>query len=187
MSSSLLELKDDLERDPSSFWLELFSELESEWDAEGYLCELFHASLRVGIGGMGTLWPPQQTRRGGNLNEPVIIRQVPGDGCCLFHAVAIRLNLIQGRHLRNGRRRKLEGTQVALCNVLERPIHAYELVASESNIDDGDTKRVGIPDITPGIDKENGNHFMAIFPVNTMRKHVNITRDEFHSETEAAS
>ncbi|KAL3774383.1 hypothetical protein ACHAW5_007943 [Stephanodiscus triporus] len=272
---------------------------------QGYLCELFR---RIpGEWESAERTPPAAAPDGArNLNEPVIIRQVPGDGCCLFHAVAISLNLIQGRHLRmddveslrelkvmsrslrhtaveclrschkghrkDGRsgnsvvRKKykrlfIQGSEsmatsqllftaaaqygispeeycnlmeqdsywgggpeiVALCNVLERPIHVYELVASESNIDDGDgeASRGGIrvpdhlinkqfrlrrmatfgspkydsnvplhilsadsrfPDITPESIRENGNHFMAIFPVNTMRKHVNITRDEFHSE-----
>lgn len=281
---------------------------------QGYLCELFR---RIPGEWESAERPPPTTTAAPdgvarNLNEPVIIRQVPGDGCCLFHAVAISLNLIQGRHLRmdddeslgelkvmsrtlrhtaveclrscnNGRHRKdgrsgnngivrrkykrlfIQGYEsmatsqllctaaaqygispeeycnlmeqdsywgggpeiVALCNVLERPIHVYELVASEGRniIDDGydgeTSSRGGIrvpdhlvneqfrlrrmatfgsprydskvplhilsadsrfPDITPESIRENGNHFMAIFPVNAMRKHVNITREEFHSE-----
>ena len=36
------------------------------------------------------------------------------------------------------------------------------------------------PDIALELIRQNGNHFMVIFPVNTMRKHVNIAHKEFH-------
>jgi hypothetical protein len=136
---------------------------------------------------------------------------------------------------------------VALCNVLRRPIHVYELVAASAGgggggnaiPDDGDDnddddnrgktwggmsrwgggggggrrrtidkvpdrlinekfllRRMAtfgspkydsnvpvhilsadsrFPDISPEMMKENGNHFMAIFPVNALRGYANIT------------
>ena len=266
-----------------------------------------------------------------NLNEPVIIRQVPGDGCCLFHAVAISLIAIQERRhlrmddvtslrelkimsrslrrmavrclrscnsdLRNNdnnnsailssdddkssvsianqkkryRRLFIQGCEtmatnqllndvsiqygitpeeycnlmeqdsywgggpeiVALCNLLEIPIHVYELVPTTKHHhhhhivdqkndnyigddDDDDVSSGGggvavpdhllnkefylrrmatfgspkydsktplhilsadsrFPDVSPNLLKANGNHFMAIFPVSTMRQYVNIS------------
>ncbi|KAL3809591.1 hypothetical protein ACHAXA_005807 [Cyclostephanos tholiformis] len=323
---------------------------------QGYLSEFGRgggSSYTVSGGGMGD----NNIDHHHPLDEPVVIRQVPGDGCCLFHAVAISLNLIQGRHLRMddvgslwdlkvmsrslrraavrclrsctegddggdrgdrrdrdegdgiGRRRFggryyrhrrlfIQGSEymstsqllstasaqygispveycdlmeqdsywgggpeiVALCNVLRRPIHVYELVGAtgggrggrggkvvvdvdddgggggddDSNDSDdrewtwggswgggGGRKRGGgnasyggvpdrlinekfrlrrmatfgspkfdarapvhilsadsrFPDISPECMKENGNHFMAIFPVNSLMAHVNMTRE----------
>jgi len=322
-------------------------------NGQGYLCELYRripgeweeesssssSSAEEEEGGGGCPphpHPPNPRRRRPprgevvDLDEPVIVRQVPGDGCCLFHAVAVSLNLIHGRHLRmddanslgelkvmsrslrrtavgclrscgdrrhhrrkNGilptRKRKysrlfIQGDEsmstshllstaaaqygispeeycdlmeqdsywgggpeiVALCNVLERPIHVYELVGSSgggggggggggdttAGYDDDDecaggggatttssSRRGGergdgnsrvvpdrlinkqfrlrrmatfgspkydtkvplhilsadsrFPDVSPEIARENGNHFMAIFPVSAMREYVN--------------
>ncbi|KAL7528439.1 hypothetical protein ACHAWF_002558, partial [Thalassiosira exigua] len=252
----------------------------------------------------------------GDLAVPVIIRQVPGDGDCLFHAVAISLNLIESeRHLRmdsqtslwqlkdmsrqlrkmaveclrscstsseskRGRaflrpRKQLTNDQqpgmrksrkykrlfiqgyesmstsqllstaasqygispeeycdlmeqdsywgggpeiVALCNILRRPIHVYELVATSSKSDENSAaardsytkiqvpdhlmskqfclRRMAtfgspkydskaplhilsadsrFPDVKPCSIRENGNHFMALFPLDIMRKWVNTT------------
>lgn len=276
---------------------------------QGYLCDLFRripGEESVDCPPYSTS-PTSRTQQQQTLNEPVIIRQVPGDGCCLFHAVAISLNLIQGRHLRmddasslrelkvmsrrlrltavdclrsckevrqlrntrygnaiaNKRRYRrlfIQGYEsmatsqllrdvsaqygitpeeycnlmeqdsywgggpeiVALCNVLERPIHVYELVASERYLN-GDCESIQsetrvpdhlinkqfclrrmatfgspkydskvplhilsadsrFPDVSPEVMKTSGNHFMAIFPVNTMRRHVNITHEEFNSQ-----
>lgn len=76
-------------------------------NAQGYLCELFRRipgeeeSSSTNDVDSSSSSPKNNLINKNNLNEPVIIRQVPGDGCCLFHAVAISLNLIQeGRHLR---------------------------------------------------------------------------------------
>ncbi|KAL7536289.1 hypothetical protein ACHAXR_008621 [Thalassiosira sp. AJA248-18] len=278
---------------------ELYRRIPGEWEAE---CP--HTSI------------PNESQ---DLNAPVIIRQVPGDGDCLFHAVAISLNLIQGgRHLSlddaerlwelkhmsrrlrriaveclrscndskpprrrffhrqkdfhdHPRKRKakkyssrlfIQGCEsmatsqllstaaaqygisseeycdlmeqdsywgggpeiVALCNVLKRPIHVYELVAAanDSMGNDGgmqrdtynkirvpnnlvnkqfrlrrmatfgspkyDSKKTlhilsadsRFPDVQPEIIRENGNHFMAIFPVDILRRWVNTTCENGH-------
>lgn len=310
----------------------------SKINSQGYLCELFRRIPGEDEGSSSSMVKNvdsssssslKSNNKIDNLNEPVIIRQVPGDGCCLFHAVAISLNLIQGgRHLRmndatslrelkimsrslrrmavrclrscnndlrnnnksaissdddkssishantnNKRYRRLfiQGCEtmatnqllndvsiqygitpeeycnlmeqdsywgggpeiVALCNVLERPIHVYELVPTTKHHhhhhhivdqkndnyigdDDDDVSSGGgvavpdhllnkefylrrmatfgspkydsktplhilsadsrFPDVSPNSLKANGNHFMAIFPVSTMRRYVNISQ-----------
>ncbi|KAL3756271.1 hypothetical protein ACHAWU_007222 [Discostella pseudostelligera] len=67
---------------------------------QGYLCELFRRIPGEWESSAEAASISDQSHHN-NLNTPVIIRQVPGDGCCLFHAVAISLNLIRdGIHLR---------------------------------------------------------------------------------------
>ena len=303
----------------------------SKINSQGYLCELFRripgedeessSSSIVNDVDYSSSSYLKSNNKIDNLNEPVIIRQVPGDGCCLFHAVAISLNAIQERrHLRmndatslrelkimsrslrhmavrclrscnndlrnnnnksaissdddkssisiantnNKRYRRLfiQGCEtmatnqllndvsiqygitpeeycnlmeqdsywgggpeiVALCNVLEIPIHVYELVPTTKHHhhhidigddDDDDVSSGGVvvpdhllnkefylrrmatfgspkydtktplhilsadsrfPDVSPNSLKANGNHFMAIFPVSTMRQYVNISQ-----------
>jgi len=193
-------------------------------------------------------------------NTEFRVRQVPGDGNCLFHAVACTLEyvvnathsdmrsrvelrrrssllrfdaceLLSLEKQRKKLRRKvfLQGEDslpveelvsaaaqqynisgeeyvssmredstwgggpeiVALCNILERPIHVYELASEANSIT---TKKVELefvcrrmacfgspkfdkkeplcilsadsrfPDIKPGKQQESGNHFMALFP-----------------------
>lgn len=70
---------------------------------QGYLCDVFRRipGEWEEVSSAGTSQKSQSQNTNFNLNTPMIIRQVPGDGCCLFHAVAVSLNLIQyGRHLR---------------------------------------------------------------------------------------
>ena len=75
---------------------------------QGYLCEIFRripgeweSSASAAAETSGNSKKSHSLNNINNLNTPVVIRQVPGDGCCLFHAVAISLNLIRdGRHLR---------------------------------------------------------------------------------------
>lgn len=306
----------------------------SKINSQGYLCELFRripgedeesSSIIVNDVDSSSSSSLKSNSKIDNLNEPVIIRQVPGDGCCLFHAVAVSLNVIQERrHLRmddvtslrelkimsrslrhmavrclrscnndlrnndnsaisssddnkssvsiantnNKRYRRLfiQGHEtmatnqllndvsiqygitpeeycnlmeqdsywgggpeiVALCNVLERPIHVYELVPTTKHHhhivdqkndnyigDDDDVSSGGVvvpdhllnkefylrrmatfgspkydskkplhilsadsrfPDVSPNLLKANGNHFMAIFPISTMRQYVNISQ-----------
>ena len=273
---------------------------------QGYLCQLYKR-----IPGEWEADCPSITTKESQseLDVPVIIRQVPGDGDCLFHSLAISLNLIQGRHLpmhtltnlyelkemsrqlrqmavgclrscneckkrhnrghmfhlqrsfmshhKKQRSKKkvkkfkslfIQGTEsmttsqllstaasqygitsqeycdlmeqdsywgggpeiVALCNVLKRPIHVYELVVSDDRRDsqyqeiasvpehlvnkqfclrrmatfgspkfnDKEPLRIlsadsRFPDIHPERITENGNHFMALFPVHMMRRWVN--------------
>lgn len=179
---------------------------------------------------------------------PVRIRQVPGDGNCLFHSISTCLNYVMnGTQVsmknttalretstrlrqkavdcleRNPRRLLfLQGNEylrardlvdaaaaqyeltgerycelmrqesywgggpeiVALCNVLRRPIHVYELTSSESDkqfhlrrmacfgsprfdrrepihILSADSR---FPDLSPGKQHASGNHFLAMFP-----------------------
>jgi hypothetical protein len=67
---------------------------------QGYLCELFRRIPGEWESSAEAASISDRSQHN-NLNTPVIIRQVPGDGCCLFHAVAISLNLIRdGIHLR---------------------------------------------------------------------------------------
>ena len=279
---------------------ELYRRIPGEWEAD---CP--HTS-----GGACT--DGQQSQE---LEAPVIIRQVPGDGDCLFHAVAISLslNLKFGKHLpmnsmeslwqlkdmsrklrqmaveclrscndsnqskkqlfavrkrrreghpdkRKARRYKrlfIQGCEsmptsqllstaasqygispeeycdlmekdsywgggpeiVALCNVLKRPIHVYELVAASNDSANDYMSRDSygkiqvpdqfmnkqfclrrmatfgspkydskaplhilsadsrFPDVQPKYIRENGNHFMAIFPIDIMRKWVNGTAE----------
>jgi len=192
------------------------------------------------------------------LTDPCQIRQVPGDGNCLFHSISVGLgHAVNGTHidmkrdlpfvykqsrllrqqavecLQDSKRRLcLQGNEwvksrelvqaaaqqygltaeqycqdmqqesvwgggpeiVALSNVLKRPIHVYELTASKP---DGQSSGGGqqqqfvlrrmacfgsprydkfqalhilsadsrFPDITPGSQLSEGNHFLAVFPV----------------------
>ena len=308
----------------------------SKINSQGYLCELFRripgedeisSSSIVNDVDYSSSSYLKSNNKIDNLNEPVIIRQVPGDGCCLFHAVAVSLNAIQERRhlrmndatslrelkimsrslrhmavrclrscnndLRNNnnksaissdkssvsiantnkkryRRLFIQGCEtmatnqllndvsiqygitpeeycnlmeqdsywgggpeiVALCNVLEIPIHVYELVPTTKhhhhhivdqkndnyigeNDDDDVSSGDGVvvpdhllnkefylrrmatfgspkydsktplhilsadsrfPDVSPNSLKANGNHFMAIFPVSTMRQYVNLSQ-----------
>lgn len=277
---------------------------------QGYLCEQLYRRIPGDWEAdcPHTSYPNNKSQ---DLDIPVIIRQVPGDGDCLFHAVAISLNLIQGgRHLtmdstnslwalkdtsrrlrrmaveclrsynvdhphksrlpfnnrphhsdskiRKAKRYKrlfIQGCEsmatsqllstaasqygissqeycdlmeqdsywgggpeiVALCNVLKRPIHVYELVAASRKSSSLDMDRVcrdacqrirvpdpfvnkefalrrmatfgspkydskeplrilsadsRFPDVLPECIRENGNHFMAIFPVDLMERWV---------------
>jgi hypothetical protein len=73
-------------------------------NSQGYLCDLFRripGEEEEGSRNDNDSSSSSLKNNNNNLNEPVIIRQVPGDGCCLFHAIAISLNIIQEkRHLR---------------------------------------------------------------------------------------
>ena len=115
---------------------------------------------------------------------------------------------------------------VALCNILQRPIHVYELVGAEDNTNADGTERSvhsnmrvpshlmneefrlrrmatfgspkfdrreplhilsadsRFPDVESHCITENGNHFMAIFPVDAMRRWVDTDTDSktFDSE-----
>jgi hypothetical protein len=180
-------------------------------------------------------------------HEPVQIRQVPGDGNCLFHSISLALYhavngshwrqnpnddlYAQSRHLRhqavaclrhNQRRLYIQGREtvrardlveaaahqykmsasdycqtmqqdcvwgggpeiVALCNVLQRPIHVYELATCQNNqfllrrmacfgspkfdqrkalhLLSADSR---FPDLEPGQQMSSGNHFLAVFPM----------------------
>ena len=183
------------------------------------------------------------------LTDPCQIRQVPGDGNCLFHSISVGLGyVVNGTHvdmkrdlpavyqrskelrqeavtcLRDANRRLcLQGGEwvksrelvqaaaqqyglsaeeycqsmqeesvwgggpeiVALCNVLKRPIHVYELTTSPNkehfvlrrmacfgsprfdrhpalHILSADSR---FPDIAPGSQLSDGNHFLAVFPI----------------------
>jgi hypothetical protein len=89
---------------------------------------------------------------------------------------------------------------IALCNVLERPIHVYELVVLE----EVDSKKFGIrrmapfgspkfdrertldilsvdgrfPNIRPGQQRASGDHFLALFPD---RRPPPVTQQELES------
>lgn len=178
---------------------------------------------------------------------PALVRQVPGDGNCLFHAVAVSLSRAEkGRHMTFGDfaevrqqattlrhettkylRRRMNGELyltgkdsiatkdllnrlatnygltpqeycdamdtdgvwgggpeiVALCNLLKRPIHLYQLVAVEKKFclrrwccfgsPKYDSRNGAIhilsadsrfPDLRPGRQRKKGNHFLAVFP-----------------------
>ena len=187
------------------------------------------------------------------LQKPAMIRQVPGDGNCLFHSISMcYAHAANGTHvdlrdpenlewlyensaclrekavncLEKQKLLFLQGTErvtsenlvqaasqqygisgaeyckqmrqnaywgggpeiVALCNVLQRPIHVYEL-HSENNqfylkrmacfgsprfdrkealhILSADSR---FPDLIPGRQMASGNHFLAMFPVDIPRK-----------------
>lgn len=277
---------------PQGYLRELYRRVPGKWEEDDY---------HSGVGLSDT--------KSSDLDVPVIVRQVPGDGDCLFHAVAVSLSLIEcGSHPRmdgpeclrelreasgrlrrmaveclrscnsesihpSSKRRKhskkryrrlfIQGCEsmatsrllataaaqygissreycdlmeqdsywgggpeiVALVNVLKRPIHVYELVATagcrsdDANEDnDGEDARITadvvascervhipeglvnrnfrlrrmaafgspkydskspinllsadsrFPDVRPECIAENGSHFMAIFPVDVMRR-----------------
>ena len=274
---------------------------------QGYLCHYLYKRIP---GDWEVDCPTITTEESqSELDVPVIIRQVPGDGDCLFHSLAISLNLMQGRHLsmhtltnlyelkdmsrqlrqmavaclrscnecktrhkrstmfhlkrsfiphhkkqrskkkvKKFKRLFIQGTEsmttsqllstaasqygitsqeycnlmeqdsywgggpeiVALCNVLKRPIHVYELVVRDDRRHDQYKEIASVPehlvnkqfylrrmatfgspkfnakeplhilsadsrfpDIHPERITENGNHFMALFPVHMMRRWVN--------------
>jgi hypothetical protein len=182
---------------------------------------------------------------------PVRIRQVPGDGNCLFHSLTICLSKVENgthfcydnnmdqlrEHSRILRERAvdylaskpkrllyLQGREymrardlietaaspygctpeeycetmrqesfwgggpevVALCNLLKRPIHIYELYPYKKNREEFRLRRMAcfgsprfdrkealhilsadsrFPDVVPGKQLAAGNHFLAVFPV----------------------
>jgi hypothetical protein len=238
----------------------------SQIDRQGFLREIYKR--------VPGRWEEEQPLRGkhGRLpdDEGALIRQVPGDGNCLFNAIAVSLCKVQqGRHcpfddddfqhlrqfaqaLRekavdflekqaktNHRPLYLQGdtcieTQelleqfasqygmsvqeycdamrqdgvwaggpeiVALCNVLKRPIHLYELhVDDNDNQDSSERPRTAqfclrrmccfgsprfdsqeaihvlsadsrFPDINPGRHLREGNHFLSVFPAACSTSH----------------
>ena len=79
---------------------------------------------------------------------------------------------------------------VALCNVLKRPIHVYELHAQDNqfvlrrmacfgspkfdrnqalHILSADSR---FPDLTPGMQLTSGNHFLAMFPISKKKQRL---------------
>jgi OTU-like cysteine protease len=187
-------------------------------------------------------------RKNMDVNTPAQIRQVPGDGNCLFHSISTcYAHAINGTHLdltdpvnlqwlyqSSSKLREqavdclgqkhnilfLQGHEylkaqdlvqaaasqygisgeeychlmrqdsywgggpeiVALCNVLQRPIHVYELASDKNrfvlrrmacfgspkfdrkpalHILSADSR---FPDLTPGRQLASGNHFLALFP-----------------------
>lgn len=193
-------------------------------------------------------------RRDMDSQTPAIIRQVPGDGNCLFHSISTcYAHAVNGTHLdlrdptnlqwlyRNSatlreqavacleQTRKLLFLQgheflrahdlvqaaasqygisgeeycrlmrqdsywgggpeiVALCNVLQRPIHVYELASERNRFvlrrmacfgSPKFDKRLALhilsadsrfPDVQPGRQLASGNHFLAIFPTSVPEK-----------------
>jgi len=194
------------------------------------------------------------------VNVPVRVRQVPGDGNCLFHSVTVCLNMVENEthysyenneidDLRNlsrilreravdyltdkpKRKLYLQGDEywrakelleqsasqysctpqeycnnmrkesywgggpevVAICNLLKRPIHIYELYSSQHKNQERENdhffrlRRMAcfgsprfdrkealhilsadsrFPDVIPGEQLPEGNHFMAMFPLST--------------------
>jgi len=185
---------------------------------------------------------------------PVRIRQVPGDGNCLFHSLSVCLRYVEnGTHfsfvkdmeeLRKCSRRLrqqaidvlqkrkgdlfLQGEEtltpkqlvdsvaeqhgcsaqeycetmrqerywgggpeiVALCNYLKRPIHVYELYSTNREFrlrrmacfgspkfdQRGEALHIlsadsRFPDVAPGRQRETGDHFLAVFPEETIPTH----------------
>jgi len=216
----------------------------SQIDDDGFLKQQYY---RV-PGEWEDEFPIHGKHRKSNLaNAPVRIRQVPGDGNCLFHSLSVCLsraekgadfsfeNLEELRqcsrllrqhavdYLQQKPRRLLflQGKEslrskdlvdaaagqygctgdeycetmrqesywgggpeiVALCNLLKRPIHVYELSSHKKDfrlrrmacfgspkfdrkeaihILSADSR---FPDVAPGRQLESGNHFLAVFPV----------------------
>lgn len=217
-------------------------------DDDGFLREKYHLcpgewEEEANIGGKHG---PRSRRYQLLEKVPVQIRQVPGDGNCLFHSIATCLcYAVRGSHInmkdtselqeqsKELRQRAVEGLEgrnkllflqgheylrakelveaaasqygltgerycqlmrqesywgggpeiVALCNVLRRPIHVYELTSHQKefrlrrmacfgspkfdrreplHILSADSR---FPDVTPGQQASSGNHFLAIFPV----------------------
>jgi hypothetical protein len=201
---------------------------------------------------------------------PCTIRQVPGDGNCLFHSISTcYAHAVNGTHIdlrtqeslqwlyQNSARlreqavdcleqkRKLlflqgheylktqdlvdaaasqygiSGSEychlmrqdsywgggpeiVALCNVLQRPIHVYELFVSENrfvlrrmacfgspkfdrhqalHILSADSR---FPDLTPGKQLSSGNHFLAMFPEDKKSKKQRLRGGEVMELSEPA-
>eukprot|EP00560_Eucampia_antarctica_P002539 CAMPEP_0197840812 /NCGR_PEP_ID=MMETSP1437-20131217/45823_1 /TAXON_ID=49252 ORGANISM="Eucampia antarctica, Strain CCMP1452" /NCGR_SAMPLE_ID=MMETSP1437 /ASSEMBLY_ACC=CAM_ASM_001096 /LENGTH=337 /DNA_ID=CAMNT_0043450477 /DNA_START=270 /DNA_END=1283 /DNA_ORIENTATION=- len=214
-----------------------YPRLPGEWEGE------------ANIGGR---YSPKSKNYASAFAIPITVRQVPGDGNCLFHSLSTCLaHAINGTHrhmssvqdlkdlqayssmlrklavrtLENGNKKLfLQGKEyllardlveaaaaqydmtgeqycqlmkrdcywgggpeiVALCNVLQRPIHVYELVLSTHNQTHFCLRRMAcfgspkfdskgeplcilsadsrFPDVTPGRQLASGNHFLALFP-----------------------
>ena len=215
--------------DDDGFLRETYLRCPGEWEEE------------ANIGGRHG---PRSRRYQQLEKDPVQIRQVPGDGNCLFHSIATCLNYaLHGTHVSmkdtsdlrktsaDLRQRAVSGLLsrkllflqgqeylrakdlveaaamqyglsgerycelmqqdsywgggpeiVALCNVLRRPIHVYELHSHQKefrlrrmacfgspkfdrreplHILSADSR---FPDISPGRQLDSGNHFLAMFP-----------------------
>jgi len=221
--------------DEDGFLLEKYPRIPGEWEEE------------ANIGGRHG---PRSRGYQQLENIPVQIRQVPGDGNCLFHSIATCLAYaLRGHHIcmkdtsdlksksQDLRQRAvdcllsrkkllfLQGHEylrakdlveaaasqyglsgerycelmrqdsywgggpeiVALCNVLRRPIHVYELHSCQKqfqlrrmacfgspkfdrreplHILSADSR---FPDVTPGKQLDSGNHFLAVFPISHHR------------------
>ena len=134
-------------------------------NGQGYLCELYRripgeweesssssssAEEEEGGGGGGCPphpHPPNPRRRrpprgeAVDLDEPVIVRQVPGDGCCLFHAVAVSLNLIHGRHLRMDDANSLGELKVMSRSLRRTAVGCLRSSCGGNNRNGGDRRR----------------------------------------------
>lgn len=222
----------------------------SQIDREGFLARPYvriPSELEVGKDAIGG-----KHRKSVLAEVPVRIRQVPGDGNCLFHSLTICLSKVENgthfcydnnldelrHHSRQLRERAvdflaakpkrllyLQGREymrardlietaaspygctpeeychtmrqesfwgggpevVALCNLLQRPIHIYELYPHKKNrefrlrrmacfgspkFDRNEALHIlsadsRFPDVVPGKQLAAGNHFLAVFPVAT--------------------
>jgi hypothetical protein len=219
--------------DEDGFLLKPYTRIPGEWEKEVMI---------------------KRSGRQASINIPVRIRQVPGDGNCLFHSISTCFAYsVNGTHLdlrnvdslewlyQNSARLRqqavdcLEQTRkllflqgheylkaqdlveaaasqygisgpeycnlmrqdsywgggpeiVALCNVLQRPIHVYELFAQGNkfvlrrmacfgspkfdkkealHILSADSR---FPDLVPGKQLSAGNHFLAMFPEERKKK-----------------
>lgn len=208
-----------------------------------------------------------------SLDPPVCIRQVPGDGNCLFHSISLCLqHAINSTHWdlsnsieelyehsqalreravaclrQHSRRLYLQGREtliahelvqaaaqqygltapeycaamqqdcvwgggpeiVALSNILQRPIHVYELAVQDNrfflrrmacfgspkfdryealHILSADSR---FPDVAPGQQLAAGNHFLAVFPIPQKRlrggSESRILEEDIKSATRKAS
>lgn len=224
--------------DEDGFLVEKYLRCPGEWEEE------------ANIGGRHG---PRSKRYSELTKVPCQIRQVPGDGNCLFHSIATCLAYaVRGQHVcmkdtsflkkqsQDLRQRAVDGLSsrkkllflqgheylraqdlveaaasqyglsgerycelmrqssywgggpeiVALCNILRRPIHVYELYSCQKqfklrrmacfgspkfdrreplHILSADSR---FPDVAPGKQLDSGNHFLAVFPTTNHRRPV---------------
>lgn len=73
--------------------------LSSQINKQGYLKQLFRRIPAAAVDDVGEYANDTNNYKDTSLLVPVVIRQVPGDGDCLFHAIAISLAFTENGHL----------------------------------------------------------------------------------------
>ena len=145
--------------------------------------------------------------------KPKKVLFLQGDECLrakdLVDAAASQYNMTGEKYCELMRRDSYWGGGpeiVALCNVLRRPIHVYELTEDMEEYEDEEEKRNSpgfrlrrmacfgspkfdrkeplhilsadsrFPDVSPGRQLASGNHFLAMFPIKVKKKKTSVRR-----------